>query len=228
MSERKELILNTIIEEHIKTGAPVGSSVLVKKYNLDVSSATVRNEMAILEDEGFIVQPHTSAGRVPTEKAYKFFVSKIKNDKIKNQGLDPEIDCVKAKDEVGFKKTAKELSQITGSAVFWAFHRHNIYYTGISNLFQQPEFSQIELVYDISSIIDKIDEIINNIFDQYDIGVHTLIGSENPFGNFISTVLAKYKSGDNVGMFGIVGPVRMDYQKNIILVHNINTYLNKK
>ena len=66
MDARKTLILNTIIKEHIKTGAPVGSEVLVGKYKLDISSATVRNEMAELEQAGYIAQPHTSAGRIPT------------------------------------------------------------------------------------------------------------------------------------------------------------------
>ncbi|MBU4256930.1 DeoR family transcriptional regulator [Patescibacteria group bacterium] len=74
MEKRKQLILYTIIKEHIKTGAPVGSGVLVDKYKLDISPATVRNEMAELENEGLITQPHTSAGRVPTEKAYSLFI----------------------------------------------------------------------------------------------------------------------------------------------------------
>ena len=64
MNKRKELILKTIIKEHIKTAQPVGSEGLVDKYDLDISSATVRSEMAELEEAGFIVQPHTSAGRI--------------------------------------------------------------------------------------------------------------------------------------------------------------------
>ena len=69
MEKRREKILYTIVKEHIATGSPVGSEILVSKYKLGVSSATVRNEMAELEDNGFIIQPHTSAGRIPTEKA---------------------------------------------------------------------------------------------------------------------------------------------------------------
>src|SRR4030043_1192300 len=74
MNERQKKLLNLIINEHINPAEPVGSGILVEKTGLEVSPATVRNEMADLEKEGFIYQPHTSAGRVPTEKGYQFFV----------------------------------------------------------------------------------------------------------------------------------------------------------
>ena len=82
MDIRQELILKTIIKEHVRTGAPVGSSFLVDKYKLDISAATVRNEMADLEEDGYIIQPHTSAGRVPTEKAYELYLETIEPKKL--------------------------------------------------------------------------------------------------------------------------------------------------
>ena len=94
MDKRKELILNTIIKEHIKTGAPVGSGVLVENYKLNVSPATVRNEMMALEEEGYIMQPHTSAGRIPTEKAYRLYlenINEIKLNKKEISELEKEI-----------------------------------------------------------------------------------------------------------------------------------------
>ncbi|RLC39199.1 hypothetical protein DRH27_00240 [Candidatus Falkowbacteria bacterium] len=222
MDKRKEVILNTIIKEHIKTGAPVGSSVLVEKYKLNISSATVRNEMASLEDEEYIIQPHTSAGRIPTEKAYNFYLNSIKG-KLPGKIEISEIEkCLANSGESGFKETAKLLSRITGNAVFWAFHRHNLFYTGISNLFQQPEFSELEVIYDISAIIDRIDEIINSIFEDVNEGVHTMVGSENPFGDFCGTVIVKYKFENKVGLFGMLGPIRMDYEKNIALARFIS------
>lgn len=77
ITKRQQQILKIIIREYIHTGQPVGSKTLVKNYNLDVSSATVRNEMAALEQQGYIAQPHTSAGRVPTEAGYRYFVRKL-------------------------------------------------------------------------------------------------------------------------------------------------------
>jgi heat-inducible transcriptional repressor len=226
MDERKKLILNTIIKEHIKTGAPVGSGILVEKYKLNMSPATVRNEMSFLEEEGYIIQPHTSAGRIPTELAYNFYLENIKPIKTKKQESDHLTEILKIKEEKNLKEVARFVSRISGSAVFWAFHRHNLFYTGISNLFQQPEFAQMELIYNISSVIDGLDDIIDNIYEEVQEGLNTFVGSNNPFGAFAGTVLAKYRLNDKMGIFGILGPIRMDYEKNIALVNFIFQELN--
>lgn len=77
MNDRKIRILEAIIHDYIKTGEPVGSRTISKKYDLGVSSATIRNEMADLEDLGYIVQPHTSAGRVPSDQGYRLYVDQL-------------------------------------------------------------------------------------------------------------------------------------------------------
>ena len=75
LSERQKLILSLVVHEYVRTANPVGSKTLVKQYHLDYSSATVRNDLAALTEAQFLSQPYTSAGRVPTEKGYRFFVS---------------------------------------------------------------------------------------------------------------------------------------------------------
>lgn len=227
MNSRKELILNTIIKEHVKTGAPVGSSVLVDKYKLGISPATVRNEMASLEDEGYIVQPHISAGRIPTEEAYKLYIKKLTDKNLAKSEKESLEKTLKNIHEANLKEAAKIISQISGNTVFWAFHKRNLYYTGISNLFQQPEFRELNLIYDILSVMDRIDEIVDEIFSQIKEGEHILIGSDNPFGDFCSTVMVKYRLGDNIGLFGILGPMRMDYKKNVGLVNFVFQRLQK-
>ena len=219
MDERKELILNTIIKEHIKTGSPVSSGVLVEKYKLNISPATVRNEMAVLEEEEYIIQPHTSAGRIPTEKAYKLFVDNIQPKKINKSDQAGLEELLGEFSEENLKNTAKKLASLTNATVFWAFHRHNLYYTGISNLFQQPEFSELNIIYDISAVIDRIDEIINDVFDEIEDGINIKIGSDSPFGDFSGTIMAKYKIHEHKGLFGILSPVRMDYEKNLTLIN---------
>ena len=77
LEERKLEVLRVVIEDYIATEEPVGSKMIVDRYNLGVSSATVRNDMAVLEEDGLIVQPHTSAGRVPTDKGYRLFVDRL-------------------------------------------------------------------------------------------------------------------------------------------------------
>lgn len=222
MDERKLIILNTIIKEHIKTGTPVGSGAIADKYNLNISPATVRNEMVGLENEGFIIQPHTSAGRVPTEKAYRLYIEKIKEKKIKNEDAELFEELLKNKDENNFKLAAKEIARISNNAVFWAFHRHNLYYTGVSNLLSQPEFAQNNLIYDISSIIDRFDEIVDRIFNDIKFDVSVFLGADNPFSEICGSVLVKYKFENNIGVIGILGPMRMNYEKNITLVNYIS------
>lgn len=80
LTDRQKLILTLVIHEYIRGGAPIGSNHLVGQYHLDMSSATVRNEMSALTEMGYLRQPHTSAGRVPTEEGYRYFVSRLIQD----------------------------------------------------------------------------------------------------------------------------------------------------
>src|ERR1700720_1856282 len=81
LDERKLAVLRAIVEDYVSTTEPVGSKSLVDRHGLDVSPATIRNDMAVLEDQGFIAQPHTSAGRIPTEKGYRLFVDRLSSVK---------------------------------------------------------------------------------------------------------------------------------------------------
>ena len=81
LSERKHIILKAIIQNYLETGEPVGSRTLSKSTDLNLSSATIRNEMADLEDLGYIFQPHTSAGRIPSDKGYRLYVDMLMQDK---------------------------------------------------------------------------------------------------------------------------------------------------
>jgi heat-inducible transcriptional repressor len=77
LDDRKLAVLRAIVEDYVSTNEPVGSRALVDRHNLDVSPATIRNDMAVLEEQGYIVQPHTSAGRIPTDKGYRLFVDRL-------------------------------------------------------------------------------------------------------------------------------------------------------
>jgi len=224
ISERKKFLLDIIIREYLKTAMPVSSGILVDKYKLDISTATVRNEMMELEEEGYIHQPHTSAGRVPTEAAYELFLSEFKDNKKKRELKDTEneiLEKIFQDNDAAWRQTAKAIAEMSGGAVFWAFHKNDLYYTGLSNLFSQPEFTRVGMVCDVSAIIDRMEEIIDDIFEDLEDGEQILIGTKNPFGNFLSTVLVKYKNNNASGVFGILGPMRMDYARNLALVEFI-------
>lgn len=224
ISERKKLLLEIILKEYLKTATPVSSGVLVEKYKLDISPATVRNEMMELEEDGYIHQPHTSAGRIPTEAAYELFLDELKDNKKRRELKSVEnehLEKIFKHEEAAFKQTAKAIAELSGGAVFWAFNKNDLYYTGLSNLFAQPEFSHVDMVCDASAIIDRMEDIIDEIFEDLDDGEQILVGSKNPFGNFLSTVLTKYKNNKLSGVFGILGPIRMDYAHNLSLVEFI-------
>ena len=77
LDDRKLAVLRAIVEDYVSTKEPVGSKALVERHNLGVSPATIRNDMAVLEEQGYIAQPHTSAGRIPTDKGYRLFVDRL-------------------------------------------------------------------------------------------------------------------------------------------------------
>ncbi|MEI7497710.1 MAG: hypothetical protein WCK11_00310 [Candidatus Falkowbacteria bacterium] len=226
MEKRGEKILLALIKEHIKSGQPVGSEVLVNKYKLGVSSATVRNELSALEEGGMIMQPHTSAGRVPTEAAYRFYLEKNKARKLTDTEEQQLNALLTDTEEQNLKQLAKTVAQQSGLAVIWAFHRHNLYYTGIANFLSQPEFNQPNVIYDISGIIDRMDEVIDQVFDEISFTPEILLGSANPFSPVCATVISKYRHGNHTGLVGILGPMRMCYERNLAIVEYLSQKLN--
>ncbi len=94
LAERKKKILSYVIESYIRTGEPVGSKTLISETGLDVSSATVRNDMADLTNKGYLIQPHTSAGRIPTQQGYRYYVDNVMNVKPMSQGSREYIQSV--------------------------------------------------------------------------------------------------------------------------------------
>lgn len=105
LSERKEKILHAVIRNYLETGEPVGSRTISKYTDLNLSSATIRNEMSDLEEMGYIIQPHTSAGRIPTDKGYRFYVDQMLHEKIEE--LSEREKQVAEKEDLLFEKVDK-------------------------------------------------------------------------------------------------------------------------
>lgn len=116
MESRQLEILRAIVEEYVATEVPVGSKSIAERHGLGVSAATIRNEMAILEDEGFITQPHTSAGRIPTDKGYRLFVDRIATVKPLSQperrAIETFLEGAHDLDDV-IMRTVRLLAQVT-------------------------------------------------------------------------------------------------------------------
>ncbi len=230
MEERTQKLLSSIIKEYIRTAEPVSSKLLVDKYKLGVSPATVRNEMVYLEQEGYIAQPHTSAGRVPTEKGYQFYIENFlepKNiKKAQNKALEKLVNKPRQHHRDLVKNLAREIAENSGQMIFVGFGDGNFYYTGVSNIFSQPEFIEQEMIHDLSRMIDHFEEAIQKSFNLTDDEVRVMVGSSNPFNARCSTVVVNYDSGEDQGVFGLLGPMRMDYDENMALVEYIKKIIN--
>jgi len=230
MNERQQNLLKIITTKYIKTAQPVGSKLITGFEGFDLSPATIRNEMAELEKAGYIFQPHTSAGRVPTEKGYNYFVDNFLQDSklVKKQKdfLDQFTKTVKVFESQAAKNLAKNIAELADNAVFIAFSNNDFYYTGLSHLFSQPEFNQHQLVYNLSQIIDHFDQVLNKIFNQVNSEVEILIGHKNPFSADCSSIIGKYQINKQIGLLGILGPQRMDYQNNFNLIQYSRELIN--
>ena len=212
MNDRQEKLLKLVVESYIGRAEPVGSNFLVENNDLGVSGATIRNEMRALEDAGYLTHPHTSSGRIPTELGYRYYVENLMGStKIKDSHKEGIQICFSsAEGRQAVKNIAKYVAEKTNNAVIVAFGADALYYTGMSQLFTQPEFRDYAFMIKASTIFDQCDERIEEIIDLFENSQpQVLIGTENPFGQMTSMVGVKI--GDV--LFTILGPMRMDYNK---------------
>lgn len=222
MNTRQKNLFKIIVSQYIKTAVPVSSKHITEFGEFQLSSATIRNEMAELEQEGYIYHPHTSAGRVPSEKGYQFFIENFLEDLKLGQKeqimLDGIIKSFQKFEPQLPKELAKGIAEFSNGAVFVAFSDSDFYYTGISSLFAQPEFVEHQLVHHLSQVIDHLDKVVSKIFDDIKTDVEIYVGENNPFGHDCSSVISKYKNKKHSGLLGILGPTRMDYENNVSLI----------
>ncbi|MBU1131631.1 hypothetical protein KKC32_00025 [Patescibacteria group bacterium] len=222
ISKRQQEILHIIIEHYIKDALPIASSFLAQRVIGKVSSATVRNELVLLENDGYIFQPHTSSGRVPAEKAYRFYIDnnlnkekelgRINREKIKKI-IFGEDNCRNK-----LKTLAKTIAEISNQAVIVAFEENDNYYTGLANLFSQPEFEKNRII-SLSAIVDHLDRVLEKLFARENKNTEILLAGENPFGIDCGAIIGNYKFDSFQGIIAIVGPLRMNYQENYILIN---------
>jgi transcriptional regulator of heat shock response len=234
MNERQEKILAAVIEEYTKSAIPVGSQVLGEKYGLEVSPATIRNDMMALEKEGFLHQPHVSAGRIPTDKGYRYFVEEIMSDKElsrdEQQNLQREFLKLKAQNTRLTRTTAKLLGHLSGNlAVSGIIEKDEFADFGIRELMDQPEFQGLDEMCRLAEVLDYVDERFDALLaDLKDNETRIFIGKENPIEEIsgCSMVVSPYrtKSGEK-GILALIGPKRMQYAKNKSLIEYVKKML---
>lgn len=231
MTERQIQILASIIEQHAEIAAPVGSVMLAKLFG--VSSATIRSEMARLEEMGLIEQPHTSAGRIPTDAGYRFYVNSL-NEAQANQPqlLDRGAKAIEARVTHHSDRADRairsavdslvELTQNMGIATIG----DELYMTGIGNLFSQPEFLQGNHAQSVARLLDNLEPWLREAAPNEPLNVY--IGSENPIGKAsgATLIISRFRSpySDN-SYIGVIGPTRQSYEKVMRLVRQTGAML---
>jgi heat-inducible transcriptional repressor len=223
MTDRQQKILSAVVEQYAEVASPVGSMLLAKLF--DVSSATIRAEMAELERLGYIMQPHTSAGRVPTDKGYRFYVNSLaeaNNDQTQierraEKALAARVQQAGAPERMirNAVDTLVELTHNLGLATIG----NQLYISGLSNLFGQPEFMQVGQVQQVASLLDNLEPWLREAAPNKPLSVY--IGSENPIGRTagVSLIISRFHSPfSDRSYIGTLGPTRQSYRDVMNLV----------
>lgn len=231
MTERQRLILASVIEQYAEIAAPVGSVMLAKLFG--VSSATIRSEMVKLEEMGYIEQPHTSAGRVPTDAGYRFYVNSLNEAQANEpQIIDRSARAIEARVSTHGDRADRAIRSAVDSLVDLtqnlgiATIGDELYLSGIGNLFSQPEFMQGQHTQQVARLLDNLEPWLREARPNEPLNVY--IGAENPIGKSsgATLIISKFRSpySDN-SYIGVLGPTRQSYAKVMRLVRHAGAML---
>ena len=236
MSSRRLEILRAIVDEYVATQEPVGSKSIADHHGLGISPATIRNEMAILEEEGLITQPHTSAGRIPTDRGYRVFVDKLATVKPlstpERRAIETFLDSSNDLEEL-LKRSAKLLADITKQVAVVTYpilgeSREKLAISGTAHLARSGE----DLGFTLSPILEALEEqvVLLRLLNEVHPTVHVRIGSEQTETNLQTTSLVTVGYGGDsaqLGAVGVLGPTRMDYAGSMAAVDAVARYVGR-
>lgn len=230
ITKRQKDILCQIIEEYAETAAPVGSMTMAKLFG--VSPATIRAEMARLEALGLVAQPHTSAGRVPTDAGYRYYVNHLEEQKDEvmpslergTHALDVRVSS-QSRADAAIRGAVDSLVELTGNLGL-ATIGGQLYLSGISRLFTQPEFMDNARVQSVAKLLDNLEPWLREAAPGEPLNI--FIGQENPIGrnSEVSLIISKFRSpfSDN-SYIGVLGPTRQNYMRVTALVRHAGNML---
>ena len=248
ITERQGEILNRIIEDYIDLVQPISSEFLEKKHKFSISPATIRIEMQKLTDKGFLYQPHTSAGRVPTDKSYRFFVDNLlARQNFGEQNLDGlekgiseceevlKIEEILKEEEKDILRWASSLIKFLAeeSSNFVILHlleRDFLLKEGWEEILKEPEFEEKDFVSDFVELIENFEKNIKNFkINPVNFGIKIYIGKENPLprAKKFSIISSKCHFPDEEGVISLLGPKRMNYNRNISLINSLTKLLER-
>lgn len=218
LSQRQIQILKQIVKEYIDTADPVGSETLEKKYDIGVSPATIRNEMAEMVRLGYLSKPHSSAGRIPSSKALKFYVNELMKEKDLSTAEEVEakenVWDLRDKSESFLREVTKSLATKTHSLAVTKTDEGNLFFSGYSHILEMPEFYDIDVTKNLLNILDNAG-YFDTICGRMESECTVLMGDEfeeevlRPY----SFVFSKFNTRNNHGgSIGVIGPARLQYE----------------
>jgi heat-inducible transcriptional repressor len=231
LSQRQAKILAAIVKLNCEAGEPVASRDLVDKFEFGLSSATIRNEMSALEKMGYIRQPHTSAGRVPTDEGFRYFLNQLM-DRVKltmreQESLKAEILKLQAVNAEISRRLAKMLASHTSQASF-AIFPEEVSSVGLSNILDNHNLPA-EDAKEIAEFFDNLDEYADQMISEYSgqeaqafVGKELKLSKRSDYSMIVSGL--QLPSGKK-GVIGLIGPKSMQYQKNMTLMEYISKLL---
>lgn len=230
LGERQQSILGAIVREYVRTARPVASQDLMRERGLGVGSATIRNEMLTLDELGYLEQPYTSAGRVPTDKGYRFFVDYLlEHDELdkRERAKIRELFAGSDDEDVFVKEFSRTVSRMTGAfAAAGVFDEGLFYDVGFSQVLREPEFQDVAYLEDFGRLIDSLDDAVRDLCEQSrDAHEQIFIGKENPLvqGRSHAMIVSSWHHPAGFeGFLTVIGPKRMDYERTIALLRCIN------
>ena len=219
---RKDLVLEIVVDQYIRTVNPVSSAFIAHEYHLDLSPATIRNILAELEEQGYLTHPHHSAGRVPTQQGYRYYVDHLMQE---IQLLEEEKARIKfeyrrsvVELEVLLEKTSQVISDITHytSIISVDGAPDKIFCRGTSLVVSHPEFHEIAQIRDILQALEEKERILEVVNRSLENKIQIYIGHETACSAIegCSLAVTRYqKENGPSGRLAILGPTRMDYEK---------------
>jgi len=229
MTERQGQILAAIIEQYAEVAVPVGSVTLAKLFH--VSSATIRAEMAKLEEGGYIAQPHTSAGRVPTDNGYRWYVNQLTQDHQPELAADRSARAIDTRvrsagePQAAIQSAVRSLVELTHN-VGLATIGTSLYVRGLANLFGQPEMMDFGSAREVATLLDNLEPWLKEAAPNQPLSV--FIGRENPIGKSsgCTLIISRFRSPySDHSYIGVLGPTRQDYRTVMNLVRHTGNML---
>ncbi len=234
--QRKERVLGIVVNSYIKTITPVSSSYIVDEHHLDLSPATIRNILAELEDDGLLTHPHTSAGRLPTQKGYRYYVDNLmkeiqllEEEKVR---IKQEYDEKMRDLESTLEKTSQMISDLTHytsiiSVDGWS---GKIFCRGTSYVVEYPEYHDVKKIGNILCALEEKENLLQVINRGLEQRIKIYIGHEIACADIegCSLAVSRYQTHSGpTGRIAVLGPTRMDYSRVVCTLNYLAKVMNE-